>query len=159
MSKPIILCVDDDPDVLSAVVRDLRKEYGRNYRIMRADSGDSALELVRELESAGAPVALFLSDQRMPGMGGVEFLSRASEHYPKARRVLLTAYSDTEAAIAAINQSRVHYYLAKPWDPPQERLFPVLGDMLDEWRAEYRPGYGGVRVVGDRWSAGGHSGA
>lgn len=157
MTKPIILSIDDDPDVLSAIARDLRKEYGRDYRIMRAESGSTALELVEELKSVGTPVALFLSDQRMPGIGGVEFLSRAAEHYPKARRVLLTAYSDTEAAIAAINQSRVHYYLSKPWDPPEERLFPVLADMLEEWRAEYRPGYGGVRVVGDRWSARGHA--
>ncbi len=157
MAKPIVLTVDDDPHVLSAISRDLRKEYGSEYRVMRAGTGDAALELVEELKAAGAPVALFLSDQRMPGIGGVEFLSRAAEHYPKARRVLLTAYSDTEAAVAAINESRVHYYLSKPWDPPEERLFPVLADMLDEWRAEYRPGYGGVRVVADRWSAKGHA--
>jgi thioredoxin reductase (NADPH) len=156
MSKPILLAVDDDRDVLNAIARDLRQQYGRDYRVMRAESGDAALELVEELKATGAPVALFLSDQRMPGLGGVEFLSRAAERYPKAMRVLLTAYSDTEAAIAAINQSRVHYYLSKPWDPPEERLFPVLDDMLEAWRAEYRPGYGGVRVVGDRWSARGH---
>lgn len=156
MAKPILITVDDDPGVLSAVARDLRKEYGRDYRILRAMSGDSALELVLELKAAGQPVALLLSDQRMPGIGGVEFLSEAAKHYPKAKRVLLTAYSDTEAAIAAINQSKVHYYLTKPWDPPEEKLFPVLSDMLEEWRAEYRPGYGGLRVVGDRWSARGH---
>jgi thioredoxin reductase (NADPH) len=157
MAKPIILAVDDDQDVLSAVVRDLRGEYGKEYRILRADSGDTALALVEELKGAGAPLALFLSDQRMPGLTGVEFLSRAAEHYPKAKRVLLTAYSDTDAAIAAINESRVHYYLSKPWDPPEEKLFPVLSDMLADWRADYRPGYGGVRVVGDRWSAQGHA--
>lgn len=156
MSKPILLAIDDDPDVLSAIARDLRKEYGREYRVLRAESGNTALELVEELKATAAPVALFLSDQRMPGIGGVEFLSRAASLYPKARRVLLTAYSDTEAAIAAINESKVHYYLSKPWDPPEEKLFPVLTDMLDEWRAEYRPGYGGVRVIGDRWSARGH---
>jgi thioredoxin reductase (NADPH) len=157
MSKPVLLTVDDDRDVLNAIARDLRNEYGQEYRILRADSGEAALELVRELKTAGQPVALFLSDQRMPGMGGVDFLSQASDAYPKARRVLLTAYSDTEAAIAAINESKVHYYLSKPWDPPEERLFPVLSDLLEEWRAEYRPGYGGVRVVGDRWSAHSHT--
>jgi len=157
MTKPILLTVDDDPDVLSAIARDLRKEYGRDYRILRADSGDAALGVVDELKGIGAPVALFLSDQRMPGIGGVEFLSKAALKYPKAKRVLLTAYSDTEAAIAAINQSHVHYYLAKPWDPPEEKLFPVLTDMLEDWRASYRPGYGGVRVVCDRWSANGHA--
>ena len=155
-TKPVLLTVDDDPDVLNAIARDLRKEYGRDYRVLRADSGDAALEVVGELELAGAEVALFLSDQRMPGIGGVEFLARASRVFPRAKRVLLTAYSDTEAAIAAINESKVHYYLAKPWDPPEEKLFPVLHDMLDEWRSEYRPGYGGVRVFGDRWSPEGH---
>jgi thioredoxin reductase (NADPH) len=157
MAKPILLTIDDDPDVLSAIARDLRGEYGSEYRVLRADSGDAALEVVQELKATGVPVALFLSDQRMPGMGGVEFLARAAEYYPEAKRVLLTAYSDTDAAIAAINQSKVHYYLSKPWDPPEEKLFPVLSDMLDEWRAGYRPGYGGVRVVGDRWSAHGHA--
>jgi thioredoxin reductase (NADPH) len=157
MSKPVLLTVDDDRDVLNAIARDLRNEYGQEYRILRADSGEAALELVGELKAAGQPIALFLSDQRMPGMGGVDFLSQASDAYPKARRVLLTAYSDTEAAIAAINESKVHYYLSKPWDPPEERLFPVLSDLLDGWRAEYRPGYGGVRVVGDRWSAHSHT--
>lgn len=156
MAKPILLTIDDDPDVLSAIARDLRGEYGSEYRVLRADSGDAALEVVQELKATGVPVALFLSDQRMPGMGGVEFLARAAEYFPKAKRVLLTAYSDTDAAIAAINQSKVHYYLSKPWDPPEEKLFPVLSDMLDEWRSGYRPGYGGVRVVGDRWSAHGH---
>lgn len=157
MAKPILLTVDDDPDVLNAIARDLRRQYGSEYRVLRADSGSAALEVVEELKGAGAPVALFLSDQRMPGMGGVEFLARAAEHYPRAKRILLTAYSDTDAAIAAINQSKVHYYLSKPWDPPEEKLFPVLTDMLEEWRAGYRPGYGGVRVVGDRWSARGHA--
>jgi thioredoxin reductase (NADPH) len=157
MAKPILLTIDDDPDVLSAIARDLRGEYGSEYRVLRADSGDAALEVVQELKTSGVPVALFLSDQRMPGMGGVEFLARAAQLYPKAKRVLLTAYSDTDAAIAAINQSKVHYYLSKPWDPPEEKLFPVLSDMLEEWRAGYRPGYGGVRVAGDRWSAHGHA--
>jgi thioredoxin reductase (NADPH) len=157
MPKPAILVVDDDPEVLRAVVRDLRAEYGREYRLYPAESGESALELLRQLGERGDPVALILSDQRMPKMDGVTLLSRAAEAQPKAKRALLTAYADTEAAIAAINESQVHYYLLKPWDPPKERLYPVLTDMLEDWRAAYRPGYGGVKVVGDRWSAKGHA--
>ncbi|UCC26566.1 MAG: FAD-dependent oxidoreductase [Gemmatimonadales bacterium] len=153
MDKPTLLAVDDDIDVLQAVARDLRGRYGRDHRIVRATSGQEALEILEELSKRGAPVALILSDQRMPGMDGVSFLSRTKDTCPRAKRVLLTAYADTDAAIAAINRSQVHYYLTKPWDPPEERLFPVLDDMLEDWRAGYRPGYGGVRVVGDRWSA------
>ena len=156
MAKPIILAVDDDPDVLSAIIRDLRKKYGRDYRILRAGSGSTALELLTELSDKDASLSLLLSDQRMPGMDGVTFLSEAASLHPKAKRVLLTAYADTQAAITAINQSRVHYYLLKPWDPPEEKLFPVSDDMLGDWRSSYRPGYGGLRVVGDRWSARGH---
>ena len=157
MSKPILLVVDDDPDVLNAIARDLRTKYGRDFRVLRAESGTVALELLRELKERGTPVALLLSDQRMPGMDGVTFLSQTMEDFPKAKRALITAYADTEAAINAINQSQVHYYLVKPWDPPEEKLFPVLDDMLEEWQASYRPGYGGVRIVGDRWSAGCHA--
>ncbi len=157
MTKPILLVVDDDPDVLNAIARDLRKKYGRDFRVLRAESGTAALELLAELKERGTPVALLLSDQRMPGMDGVTFLSRAVEDFPKAKRALITAYADTEAAINAINQSQVHYYLVKPWDPPEEKLFPVLDDMLEEWQASYRPGYGGLRIIGDRWSAGCHS--
>jgi thioredoxin reductase (NADPH) len=153
MHKPTLLVVDDDIDVLQAVTRDLRGRYGSEYRIVRASSGSEALELLQELSERGAAVALILSDQRMPGMDGVTFLTRSRDTCPRAKRVLLTAYADTDAAIAAINRSQVHYYLTKPWDPPEERLFPVLDDMLEDWRAGYRPGYGGVRVVGDRWSA------
>jgi thioredoxin reductase (NADPH) len=153
MTKPVLLTVDDDAYVLSAVARDLRKHYGRDYRVLRADSGMAALEMLRELKERGDPVALLLSDQRMPKMDGVSFLSEAMKLHPKSKRALLTAYADTEAAIGAINKSQVDYYLLKPWDPPEEKLYPVLDDMLDEWRATFRPGYGGVRVVGDRWSA------
>jgi len=155
--KPILLVVDDDPDVLNAVARDIRTQYGQHYRVLRADSGTTALELLEELKQGDTPVALLLSDQRMPRMDGVTFLSEAAAHFPNAKRVLITAYADTTAAIDAINRSQVHYYLVKPWHPPEEKLFPVLDDMLEEWQSAYRPGYGGVRVVGDRWSAHGHA--
>ena len=157
MAKPILLVVDDDSDVLNAIARDLRTRYGRDYRVLRAESGTAALGLLRELKERDTPVALLLSDQRMPGMDGVTFLSQTMEDFPKAKRAVITAYADTEAAIKAINESQVHYYLVKPWDPPEEKLFPVLDDMLEEWQASYRPGYGGVRIVGDRWSAGCHA--
>jgi thioredoxin reductase (NADPH) len=153
MAKPVLLTIDDDADVLSAIARDLRAHYGRDYRILRADSGAAALDLLRELRDRQEPVALVLSDQRMPKMDGVTLLSEAMTLHVKSKRALLTAYADTEAAIAAINRSQVDYYLLKPWDPPEERLYPVLDDLLDDWRASFRPGYAGVRVVGDRWSA------
>ena len=152
MSKPILLTVDDDPQVLRAVVRDVRKRYGKEFRILRADSGEAALEALEELRQRDQPVALILSDFRMPGMSGVELLTRARGLHPNAKRVLLTAYADTEAAIGAINESRLDYYLLKPWDPPEDALYPVLDDLLGDWRASYRPGYGGLRVVGSRWS-------
>lgn len=153
MAKPVLLTVDDDREVLSAVARDLRKHFGDDYRVLRSDSGANALELLVELEKRDEPVALVLSDQRMPGMDGVTLLGETLKHHPRSKRALLTAYADTAAAIAAINESQVDYYLLKPWDPPEERLFPPLEDLLAAWRAAYRPGYGGVRVVGDRWSA------
>ena len=152
MTKPVLLTVDDDAEVLAAVARDLRKRYARDYRILRADSGVAGLDLLGELKEREEPVALMLSDQRMPKMDGVAFLSEAMKLYPKSKRALLTAYADTEAAIGAINESRVDYYLLKPWDPPEEKLYPVLDDMLEGWRAEFRPGYGGIRVIGERWS-------
>jgi thioredoxin reductase (NADPH) len=153
MSKPVLLTVDDDRDVLSAIARDLRKHYAQEYRVLRADSGSAGLELLRELRQRDEPVALVLSDQRMPGMDGVTLLAETLKLHPKCKRALLTAYADTKAAIGAINQSRLDHYLLKPWDPPEEKLYPPLDDMLDEWRASYRPGYGGIRIVGDRWSA------
>jgi thioredoxin reductase (NADPH) len=153
MTKPALLTVDDDADVLGAITRDLRSHYGRDFRILRADSGPTALNLLRELKERQEPVALVLSDQRMPEMDGVTLLSEAMSLHGKSKRVLLTAYADTEAAIGAINRSQVDYYLLKPWDPPEERLYPILDELLDDWRASYRPGYAGVRVVGDRWSA------
>ncbi|MGD8898082.1 MAG: FAD-dependent oxidoreductase [Acidobacteriota bacterium] len=156
MTKPVLLTIDDDADVLSAIARDLRSHYGREYRILRADSGPAALTLLRELKDRQEHVALVLSDQRMPEMDGVTLLSEAMTLHSESKRALLTAYADTEAAIGAINRSQVDYYLLKPWDPPEERLYPVLDELLDDWRASFRPGYAGVRVVGDRWSARGH---
>ena len=154
--KPALLCVDDDVDVLRAVARDLRARYGDDYRVLRAGSGAEALDAVRELDRRGQPIALLLSDQRMPQMDGVRFLTEAAAIVPRAKRVLLTAYADTDAAIAAINRSRVDHYLLKPWDPPEQTLYPVLDDLLADWRAAWRPGFGGLRVVADRWSPDGH---
>lgn len=154
--RPVILAVDDEPAVLSAVARDLRREYGEHYRVMRADSGISALELVRQLKLRNTPVALFLVDQRMPLMSGVDFLAEAMEFFPNARRVLLTAYADTQAAISAINEVALNHYLMKPWDPPEEHLYPVLTDLLDDWQASFAPPFEGIRVVGHQLSAQSH---
>jgi thioredoxin reductase (NADPH) len=152
MPRPIILAVDDDASVLEAVVQDLRRHYGQEYRILRAASGQAALDACRGLHDRGGPVALVVSDQRMPGISGVELLEQVQGVYPKARRVLLTAYADTEAAIRAINSARIHYYLTKPWDPPEDRLYPVLDDLLGDWKSDYKPPFEGIRVVGPRWS-------
>jgi len=151
MARPILLAVDDDVSVLEAVVQDLRREYGAGYRVLRAASGQAALDTLDQLRERDEPVALIISDQRMPGMTGVEFLERARSIYPEARRVLLTAYADTEAAIRAINSARIHYYLNKPWDPPEEKLYPVLNDLLDDWKSGYKPHFEGLRVIGHRW--------
>jgi len=152
MARPAIITVDDDAEVLRAVEHDLRRQYAGDYRILRADSGAAALEALRGLKRRGAPVALFLADQRMPQMTGVDFLEQAMTLFPDARRVLLTAYADTDAAIDAINSARIHYYLMKPWDPPEEHLYPVINDLLYDWRASFRPAFEGVRVLGTRWS-------
>ncbi len=152
MSKPVILAVDDDISVLEAVVQDLRRQYGASYRILRAGSGQAALDTCDQLKKRGDAVALFLSDQRMPGMAGVDFLERANQVYPDAKRALLTAYADTEVAIRAINTAKIHYYLTKPWDPPEEKLYPVLDDLLESWTQGYKPPFEGIRVIGPRWS-------
>jgi thioredoxin reductase (NADPH) len=157
MPKPILLAIDDDSSVLEAVVQDLRRHYGQEYRIVRAASGPAALDICRQLLERKETVALFLSDQRMPGMTGVDFLQEAMKLYPEAKRVLLTAYADTEAAIRAINAAKIHYYLNKPWDPPEEKLYPVLDDLLEAWKQGYRPPYEGVRVIGLRWSPTDHA--
>jgi len=152
MPKPVIWTVDDDPDVLRAVERDLRRQYGNRYRVMAADSGPSALAAVEQLKLRNEPVALFLVDQRMPRMSGVEFLEKALAVYPDAKRALLTAYADTDAAIRAINSVKIDHYLMKPWDPPEERLYGIVDDLLDDWQASYHPVFDGIRVVGHRWS-------
>ncbi len=156
MDKPVIIAVDDEPSVLAAIGRDLRRKYGADYRILRAESGAAALAELREIRLRGEVVALVLVDQRMPQMTGIELLKEVLPLFPDAKRVLLTAYADTEAAIRAINEVRLDHYLMKPWHPPEELLFPVLDDLLDDWRANYRPVFEGVRVIGDRWAAEGH---
>jgi thioredoxin reductase (NADPH) len=157
MPPPILLTVDDDPEVSRALARDLRQRYGDDYRIRRAESGHAALDALKELTLRDEEVGLLLADHRMPEMNGVEFLEQARRYYPKARRVLLTAYADTDAAIAAINRADVHYYLLKPWDPPEEKLYPVLDDLLVDWKlADRLRSEDRVRVVGHRWSAPSH---
>ncbi len=152
MARPALLAVDDDREVLGAVERDLRAHYGGRYRVLTAASGAEALAAVRRLRERGDPVALFLADQRMPGMTGIEFLREARPLFPDTVRVLLTAYADTSVAIAAINDVGLHHYLMKPWDPPEERLYPVLDDLLSDWARRARPPFEGVRVIGSRWS-------
>jgi len=149
------MTVDDDPEVLRAVERDLRRQYGNRYRVVAADSGAAALSAVQQLKLRNDPIALFLVDQRMPHMSGVEFLEQALGFYPGAKRALLTAYADTDAAIRAINSVKIDHYLMKPWDPPEERLYGVVDDLLDDWQADFKPLFEGVRVVGHRWSPAG----
>ena len=153
MAKPTLLTVDDDPNVLKAIERDLRTRYGEKYRVLRANSGDAGLGILRELKGRNDAVALLLADQRMPHMDGIGFLTEAKKVYPDAKRALLTAYADTSAAINAINEVNVHYFFLKPWDPPSEHLYPVLDDLLEDWTASYRPSYEGIRVLGTRWSS------
>jgi thioredoxin reductase (NADPH) len=154
--RPAILAVDDDPAVLAAVARDLRRGFGDRYRVLRADSGEAGLELLRELRTRGDQVALLIADQRMPGMAGTEYLKQARTIVPEARRVLLTAYADTEAAIAAINEVALDFYLLKPWDPPEEQLFPVVEDLLGIWESGAALESGGVRLIGHRFSRESH---
>ncbi len=156
-AKPAILAVDDDAPVLRAVERDLRARYGTDYRILAAGSGTDALELVRELTRRGDPIAVFVVDQRMPVMTGAEFLTEALTLQPDAKRVLLTAYADTDVAIRAINEIRLDQYLLKPWDPPEERLYPVLDDLLADWMAAFRPPFEGLRLLSGRWAPRGHA--
>lgn len=155
-TKPVIMTIDDDTEVLRAVERDLRREYGKLFRIIPVSSGAEGLETLKQLKLRTQPVALFLVDQRMPKMTGVEFLEQAMEIYPDAKRVLLTAYADKDAAIRAINSAHLNYYLMKPWDPPEENLYPVVQDMLDLWGESYRPPFEGIRLISHRWSSQAH---
>ena len=156
MSQPIIFSIDDDPQVLRAISRDLRSQYRQEFRVMSTTSVKEALEGLLELKNKGENVAMFLSDQRMPEMEGVDFLVKAMDFFPEAKRVLLTAYSDTGAAIKAINDVRLDYYLTKPWDPPEEKLFPVLNELLEEWQSDFRPAYRGLKVIGYQFSPKSH---
>jgi thioredoxin reductase (NADPH) len=152
-ARTVIVTVDDDPGVSRAVARDLRRRYGEQHRIVRAESGDAALDALREMKLRGDEVAVIVADYRMPGMNGIEFLERAMDFYPTARRVLLTAYADTGAAIDAINVVDLDHYLLKPWDPPEEKLYPVIDELLSKWQAEDRRPVRVAKVVGHRWSA------
>jgi thioredoxin reductase (NADPH) len=152
MAKPILLSVDDDADVLRAIERDLRSNYGADYRVIGSGSPESALDLLKQLKLRSDSVALLLADQRMPRLDGVHFLQEAMRIYPEAKRALLTAYADTTAAIGAINQASIHYFFMKPWDPPAEHLYPQLDDLLGDWQASHHPAYSGMRVLGTRWS-------
>lgn len=156
MKKPIIFALDDDPQVIRAIARDLKSNYRKDYKILSTDSANDALEALQDLKKKNEVVALFLVDQRMPEMLGVEFLTKAKEVYPKAKKVLLTAYSDTEAAIKAINEVQLDYYLTKPWDPPEEKLYPTLDDLLNIWRLDYRPEFEGIQVLGYQYSPKSH---
>ena len=157
MNKPVILVVDDDPQVLAAVRRDLRSRYREQYTVVSAGSGREALVTARELKSRGDALAMLISDQRMPSMLGNELLAKSIDIYPLARRVLLTAYSDIEAAVKAINEAHLDHYLSKPWDPPEEHLYPVIDDLLDAWQVDYLPETKGLRLVGHQWSPRSHA--
>ena len=157
MNPPIIFLIDDDPQVLKSVRRDVRKRYKGDYRIMSTESAQEALDTLAELRKQSQTVALFLSDQRMPEMLGVEFLEKARRHFPEAKRALLTAYSDIDAAIKAINDVQLDYYLTKPWDPPEEKLYPVLDDLLEAWQGSFIPPFSGIKIVGSQWSKRSHA--
>src|ERR1700682_6484605 len=152
MAKPVLLSVDDDSDVVRSMERDLRAQYGAEYRVIGSDSPEGALDLLKRLKGRTDNVALRLADQRMPRMDGVAFLQEAMHIFPDAKRALLTAYADTSAAISAINQVSINYFFLKPWDPPAEHLYPQLDDLLDDWQASFRPTFQGIRVLGTRWS-------
>ena len=152
MRLPIIFAIDDDPQVLQAIQHDLRQQYRKKYRILCTSSGQEALDALPELKKKGEEAALFLSDQRMPDMTGVEFLTQARKIFPDAKRALLTAYSDIDAAVRAINEVQLDYYIAKPWDPPEEKLYPILDDLLSDWQSNYRPAFEGLKLVGYQFS-------
>lgn len=150
--RPVLLTVDDNPQVVRAIERDLRRQYGKRFRVLKAESGQEALRLVKKLKLRNEILALLLADQRMPQMSGVSLLEEVMNIFPEAKRVLLTAYADTEAAIRSINKAKIDYYLMKPWDPPEEQLYPILDDLLDDWWALAKPPFEGIRIIGLRWS-------
>ncbi len=156
MKLPFIIIVDDDVQVLRAIQRDMRNEYRDEYRVVATETPAEALELIKELKLKNEAVAIFISDQRMPEMEGVVFLQKAKEIFPEAKQVLLTAYSDIEAAITAINNVKLDYYLLKPWNPPEEKLYPVINELLEDWQAFYKPDHEGIRIVGFQWSPKSH---
>ena len=153
MTKPIILCVDDDPEVLASVERDLRAKYRKEFQIIKALGSENGLEAAETIKKRGTPMALFLVDQRMPGMTGTDFLAKMATLHPESAKVLLTAYSDTEAAIVSINQIGLDHYLLKPWDPPEQKLYPVLDDLLSLWRSKAEIPFEGIRLAGAQWSS------
>lgn len=155
-AKPVIIAVDDEPEVVQAVQRDLRSRYASDYRIVWASGGQEAIDTLRSLALQDTPVALMLVDQRMPGVTGIDVLRETLEIHPSAKRALLTAYADTEAAIQAINDVGLDHYIMKPWDPPEEKLYPILDDLLEDWMASYRPRFEGIRVIGQQWSRAAH---
>lgn len=157
MEQPLIFCIDDDEQVLRAIVRDLKSQYRKNYKIISTTTVNEALDSLLELKNKGETIAMFISDQRMPVMEGVDFLEKAMQFYPEARRVLLTAYSDTDAAIKAINSVQLDYYLVKPWGPPEEKLYPVIDELLDDWQHIYHPVFKGIKVVGYQFSQQSHA--
>ncbi len=157
MSKPVILVVDDDPQVRAAVRRDMRTKYDRDYMVVAAASGEEALATVSELKARGSELAMILSDQRMPGMQGVELLTKALVIFPRSRRVLLTAYADVDAAVRALNEAHSDYYLYKPWHPPEERLYPIVDELLERWQVERPNEHPGTRMVGHQWSPRSHA--
>jgi thioredoxin reductase (NADPH) len=156
MSQPLVLVVDDDPQVLAAIRRDLRSRYRAEYLVLSANSGEAALDAIKELKARGDTLAMIISDQRMPSMSGVDLLMKSREIYPIARRVLLTAYSDMKAAVRAINEVHLDHYLEKPWDPPEERLYPAVDELLNSWQTEFRPELTGLRLIGHQWSPRSH---
>ncbi|HWB94961.1 MAG TPA: FAD-dependent oxidoreductase [Puia sp.] len=156
MTLPILFVIDDDVQVLRAITRDLRTQFRQHYRILSTSSVKEALDSLLDLKNKGETIAVFVSDQRMPEMEGVEFLQKAREFFPDAKRVLLTAYSDTDAAIKAINNVQLDYYLMKPWDPPEEKLYPIISELLDDWQNTYRPAFRGIKVIGYQFSPKSH---
>ncbi|MCZ7615974.1 MAG: response regulator [Ignavibacteriaceae bacterium] len=156
MKLPFILIVDDDEHVLRAIQRDIRKKYQTDYRISATDSANEAIELIKELKLKNETVALIISDQRMPEMEGIIFLEKSKELYSEAKSVLLTAYSDIDVAIRSINNLKLDYYLLKPWNPPDEKLYPIVDDLLDDWQAQYKPDHEGIRIIGFQWSPKSH---